>query len=444
MLRFLFIIRPNTESYAILASLHESHIAHNTVTSSFDADIDLEICAVQESGLAMTPNTLMPQEATQPPPRTPEPAPPGAAAGDAQPSATTTPAAAATSKKTRRAKAQKSNAQPVKSQQVELQPATAAGATAYGASNDPAMNTPTPNPETSSQAQIDAEIAARKRQEIGLSPRRKTAQNEVLRPPMQSKGSGAKQLLLIGALSLVAVVLAWVLVSRFLAEYPTVAAVNDQFNRVIDGSVSSAIDSITTLSSDPSALLRTAGSLPIREEFTDEEGPLVRDFQPRRWSMGPVPDEGVYRIRMWPGVIAWSTLGVDPTPAYTLVTDMTIASETPWGFGGLMTRYSDPRNFLFAQIDGGGRYRVQMQRNGAWHTLQDWTEASVLRPAGDVNTLALEDNGVFAILYANGEAIYTTPDLDIPPGDAGVLAGSLDPSVAEVNFDRVEMTAPEY
>jgi hypothetical protein len=306
------------------------------------------------------------------------------------------------------------------------------------------MQNPPTEIDSQTQAQIDAEAAARKRQEIGLSPRRNTAQSEVLRPPAQSRGGGAMQWLAMIGLSIVALVLVWMIVSRFLADQPTVASLNDQFNQIIDLSVTTAATSLATLSTDPSALLRTPGSLPIREEFTTDEGPLVRDFQPRRWSMGPVPDEGVYRIRMWPGVIAWSTLGIEPVPAYTLLTEMTVSSETPWGYGGLMTRYSDPRNFLFAQIDGNGRYRVQMQKDGAWYTLQDWTEASVLQKAGLVNTVALEDNGVFAILYANGEAIYTTPELGIPAGDAGVLAGSLDPTVAEVNFERVEMTTPEY
>jgi hypothetical protein len=369
----------------------------------------------------MTPNTLMPQEANQ------------NAALESTALENTAPSLDATAVNTQTgAKGRKSGAK-----------GSPAPAPLSPVGTPPMQNPPT-EIDSQIQAQIDAEAAARKRQEIGLSPRRNTAQSEVLRPPAQSRGGGAMQWLAMIGLSIVALVLVWMIVSRFLADQPTVASLNDQFNQMIDRSVTTAATSLATLSTDPSALLRTPGSLPIREEFTTDEGPLVRDFQPRRWSMGPVPDEGVYRIRMWPGVIAWSTLGIEPVPAYTLLTEMTVSSETPWGYGGLMTRYSDPRNFLFAQIDGNGRYRVQMQKDGAWYTLQDWTEASVLQKAGLVNTVALEDNGVFAILYANGEAIYTTPELGIPAGDAGVLAGSLDPTVAEVNFERVEMTTPEY
>jgi hypothetical protein len=309
-------------------------------------------------------------------------------------------------------------------------------------SQDPAPTTPTPFPQ--SQSSIDAEIAARKRQEIGLSPRRATQQSEVQRPP--DKGAtrtSPLQWLLIGGLSLVALLLVYLIVVRFVGAPAPVTALQQSVEQTLSQSVDGALDSITSLSSDPASILRSAGSLPLRDDFSAESSSMVRDFQPRRWSMGAVPAEGVYRIRMWPGVIAWSTLGVTPETGYRLAARMTISNETPWGYGGLMTRYSDERNFLFAQVDGKGRYRFQVQQAGVWSTLQDWTEASPLQTAGLPNDLVLEDNGDFIILYANGEAIYTSPSLTIPSGDAGVLAGSLDPAVAEANFDWVEMAAIE-
>lgn len=291
-------------------------------------------------------------------------------------------------------------------------------------------------PFPQSQSVIDAEIAARKRQEIGLSPRRATQQSEVQRPPDKAgTHSSPLQWLTIGALSLVALLLVYLIVARFVgAPSPATS---------LQASVAGTINSISSLSSNPAAILGAVNALPVRDDFSDESSSLVRDFQPRRWSMGAVPSEGLYRIRMWPGVIAWSTLGVAPTTPYRLATRMTISNETPWGYGGLLSRYSDERNFLFAQIDGKGRYRFQVQQAGVWSTLQDWTEAAPLQTAGLPNDLVLEDNGDFAILYANGEAIYTSPSLGIPSGDAGVLAGSLDPAVAEANFDWVEISAIE-
>lgn len=396
----------------------------------------------------MTPNPLMPQEAAIPPdPQLPPDAVPqrGPDPAFAIPSSTTPKTAGkkllGPLRKPKRAEA--ATAQPAPRQSSaganRGQPTAAASAAATDSLSDVFPLSDPPR----SQAQIDAELAARKRQEIGLSPRRTTAQNEVLRPPAQRRRTSALQWLAMAGLAVVALILVWMITSRVFASQPTVASLNAQFNAMLDSSVRTASTTIAELSSDPAALLRPAGSLPIREEFNDETGPLVRDFQPRRWSMGPVAAEGIYRIRMWPGIIAWSTLGVNPVPAYTLTSEMTISDETPWGFGGLMARYSDPRNLLFAQIDGKGRYRVQMQENGVWSTLQDWTAASAIQNAGLPNTLSLVDNGAFAIFYVNGEPIYTTPNLAIPPGDAGVLAGSLDPSVAEANFERIEMSALE-
>ncbi len=309
-------------------------------------------------------------------------------------------------------------------------------------SQEPAPGATTPFPQ--SQSVVDTEIAARKRQEIGLSPRRSTQQSEVLRPPDKKNArTSPLQWLVIGVLSLVALALIYLVVVRFVGAPAPVAMLQESVGQTIAQRVDGALDSITSLSSDPSSLLRTAGTLPLRDEFSDDASVLVRDFQPRRWSMGAVASEGVYRIRMWPGVIAWSTLGVSPTTPYRLATRMTISNETPWGYGGVISRYSDERNFLFAQVDGKGRYRFQVQQAGVWSTLQDWTEAAPLQTAGLPNDLVLEDNGDFAILYANGEAIYTSPPIGIPAGDAGVLAGSLDPVVAEANFDWVEMTAIE-
>ncbi len=309
-------------------------------------------------------------------------------------------------------------------------------------SQDPAPGTSAPFPQ--SQSVIDAEIAARKRQEIGLSPRRATQQSEVQRPPDKTGAhSSPLQWLIIGALSLVALLLVYLIVARFVGAPAPVASLQASVGQTISQRVDGALNSISSLGSNPAALLGAVNSLPVRDDFSDESSSLVRDFQPRRWSMGAVPSEGVYRIRMWPGVIAWSTLGVAPTTPYRLATRMTVSNETPWGYGGLLSRYSDERNFLFAQVDGKGRYRFQMQQAGVWSTLQDWTEAAPLKTAGLPNDLVLEDNGDFAILYANGEAIYTSPSLGIPSGDAGVLAGSLDPAVAEANFDWVEISAIE-
>lgn len=281
------------------------------------------------------------------------------------------------------------------------------------------LRTPTQsrNAETSNaQSRVDADAAARKRQEIGLSPRRATAQDEILRPPVPTTWPISRRWLMIGG-----VAVALLLIVLFAAGR----------GRAVTRA-QSPVGAMTSL-------VRGASFLTMYDDFSAAGGPLVRDFQPRRWSMGAVPVEGVYRIRMWPGVIAWSTLGAGDASNFRLSTDVTILPETPWGYGGLIARFSDEDNFYLVQVDGAGRYRIQARQAGVWQTLQSWTASGVLRQAGASNHLEVVDSDQGLAVSANGAVIFTAPASTLPAGDAGVMAGSLDAAVAEANFDAIAL-----
>lgn len=265
-------------------------------------------------------------------------------------------------------------------------------------------------------SRVDTDAAARKRQEIGLSPRRATAQEAILRPPQQNAWAPSRRWLITGA-----AVCALLLVVLMAAGR----------GRAVTGAQSPA--------GAMTSLVRGASFLTIQDDFSTAGGPLVRDFQPRRWSMGAVPAEGVYRIRMWPGVIAWSTLGAGNASNFRLTTDVTVSPETPWGYGGLITRYSDDDNFYLVQVDGAGRFRIQARQAGAWQTLQNWTASSALQQAGAVNHLEVVDSDAGLTVSANGAVIFTVPPNELPAGDVGVMAGSLDAAVAEANFDAITL-----
>lgn len=265
-------------------------------------------------------------------------------------------------------------------------------------------------------SRVDTEVAARKRQEIGLSPRRATAQEAILRPPLQTRGAPSRRWLAAGAIALALLLLLVVAVGR-----------------------GHAGTNVQSPSGAMTSLVRGASFLSIRDDFAAANGPLVRDFQPRRWSMGAVPAEGVYRIRMWPGVIAWSTLGAGDAANFRLSTDVTVSTETPWGYGGLIARYSDDNNLYLVQVDGAGRFRIQVREAGAWQTLQDWMSSAVLLQAGQKNHLELVDSNDGLTVSANGAVIFTAPPSKLPAGDAGVVAGSLDAAVAEANFDLIAL-----
>lgn len=282
--------------------------------------------------------------------------------------------------------------------------------------------------------QVNTESAAYKRQAIGLSPHRETAHTVVERPPLAVDEPRWWQwflVLLIAAMLSVGVLLA----AAKLAGAPTNwIAVHLAIMNFLDGITDRDGESAVDSSVPGNAMTET-----ISDEFKLESSVLVRDFQPNRWTMGAIEDEGVYRIRMYPNVVAWSTLGLAGPQNYRFSTSMIISPETPWGYGGMLVRLGDEQNLALVLVDGQGRYRVQVQQNGRWATLRDWTVASSLAGAGMANELALEDAGDVVRVLANGEPIFQTRAITLAPGDVGVIAGSLEQSVAEVDFDWVKL-----
>lgn len=265
-------------------------------------------------------------------------------------------------------------------------------------------------------SQVDTESAARKRQEIGLSPRRATAQGVVARPPDTRPFAALQPWLWVTIVGLIALFTLALIVARLTSS------------------------DTTSLASLEARFSNAGANATLRNDFSTDEGPLVRDFKPSQWSMGTVREAGVYRIRMSPSVIAWSSVGAGNLDHYRFSSSLQVSQETPWGYAGLLGRYTNDRNLYLAEIDGKGRFRFQVQTDGAWTTLQDWTASNALRPAGEWNELVVVDSGSDVSIEANGEELFSTRAVWLPAGDAGVVAGSLQPAVAQADFDWIALT----
>lgn len=271
---------------------------------------------------------------------------------------------------------------------------------------------------------VDTEASARKRQEIGLSARRATARKLVIRPPEGAPGATrTQQGLAVAAVALVVLLTLGVVVTRAMGR--------------------TALGGVTTGTqlegATGSSTLAWAGDATIKEEFSDSNGPLVRDFQPDRWSMGVIEAQGVYRIRMLPGVIAWSTLGTGATSAFRFSTSVQIPPETPWGYAGIIGRFNPGGNVYLVQVDGEGRLRVQLLENGKLTTLQEWLQIPELEIAGHYNHLLVEDTGEAITVFANGVAVWATESIELAAGDVGVFGSTQTGDVAEANFDWVQL-----
>lgn len=269
---------------------------------------------------------------------------------------------------------------------------------------------------------VDTDDAARKRQEIGLSPRRTTARKMIIRPPAGTAGATRTQQGLAGGLvALVVLLTLGVVVTRAMG-----LAGGGQSGVALEGATGRST-------------LAWAGDATVKEEFLDTNGPLVRDLQPDRWSMGVIEEQGVYRIRVLPGVVAWSTLGTGAIPAFRFSTSMQIPTETAHGYGGIISRFSSGGNVVMVQVDGQGRLRVQVLEDGDLATLQDWLAIPELEPAGRYNHLLVEDTGEAITVFANGVAVWASEAVNLAPGDVGVFGASASGDVAEANFDWVQL-----
>lgn len=272
------------------------------------------------------------------------------------------------------------------------------------------------------QSALDTDQAARKRQAIGLSARRETANNQVLRPPSSHQESRVQQWILVFFMAMFAVITATLVVAQLIG-----APTDWQ-------SVRAAVASLWATPARGAVAV-----VPAQDDFSSEQSVLVRDFEYGRWSMGVEPESGVYHFRLQPGTVAWSTLGRDALANFWLATGVRISPDTPLGYGGILARYSDDQNLYMVQVDGTGRFRVQAQQEGRWATLQDWTGHAVLLPAGQFNELLIEDAGSVVRFYANDHLLFQIDAVSLPPGDAGVMAGSAEALITEVDFDWLEV-----
>ncbi len=162
----------------------------------------------------------------------------------------------------------------------------------------------------------------------------------------------------------------------------------------------------------------------VNENFTDQTRLLALNEQPERWWMNVVPAEGVYRLNVWPGQVAWSTLGVRPPAAFRLETALAIAPETADGYGGLLARYQDPNNFYAFMIDGQGQFQAQVHQKGSIEILQPWIRLDILNEAGQANLMMLEDNGASLQLFLNNVLVFAVLEPRLPAGKVGLLGGA--------------------
>lgn len=262
------------------------------------------------------------------------------------------------------------------------------------------------------EAHEDAKLLeerARKREAIGLSPKRPTAKIVVHSPPEARKGFSPILLVLLVTALLAIVWVTWRETNN--ANFPFAGG---------------------------SALPAADQRLIVRDEFREPQFALPV----RSNGASTLSYEGeFYQIRLdQPGELAWATLGQKELGAYKVETDLRLATqeEYAWGYGGVVVRYQNDDNFYLFVADNYGKFQVQLVENGAWRTVQPWTASGALSE-GRQNLLSVSDDGAALRFLINDAQVALAADPQLPTGDVGLIVGARSRGKAKGLFDWVAL-----
>lgn len=278
---------------------------------------------------------------------------------------------------------------------------------------------PTPAP-------AESERRAQKRTAIGLAPNRPTAQNAPRRPPRVNEAPGCLWWLVLLVAALIVVTL--LLTGARLIDSPTSWPQVRSLAAGWFGSPAQAVEG--------DAFRRL-----VADEFTHTDSVLPFADQPGNWSMGVVPNAGVYRLRIQPNRLGWSTVGIQQVGTFYAEVALTISEATPDGIAGLVVRYQPGNNAYLFAVNGRGEFQAQLLQTGAFQALTPWLPDMALNHAGTANVLAVEDDGEMLRFFVNGILFYEVAEPQLPAGDLGIFGTAPADSSTEVDVDWLHIYA---
>jgi hypothetical protein len=285
-----------------------------------------------------------------------------------------------------------------------------------------------------STARVVTDERARKRVALGLEPARPTAKETIQRPPSDDLPMWHWRWLafLVAALALATLLL----VVATLLNWPT----NWQDLRAYWRD--DALLSVTGETAGITVSYDLGEDSPYRRlmemDFSSAASGLDEEALALQYEIWTDSDAGYYRMRVWPGNLAWSVLGKNCLGPYRIETSAAIAADAPSAYVGLLGRFQNTENFYLFTVDGQGNYQALAQVEGEWQTLQPWTPSSAIQTAGRPNKLSLQDDGRTLNFLSNDTLLFGISDLALPAGNTGLVAGSRQ-QVAELLFDWLRL-----
>ncbi|MFN8466466.1 MAG: hypothetical protein U0X20_12995 [Caldilineaceae bacterium] len=285
----------------------------------------------------------------------------------------------------------------------------------------------------------NTDASARKRAEIGLAPERETAPEAVMRPPDES--SRTPHWLLVVCVGLLGVAVLLLLLGRIVNPNATLAELFG-FPASIQTGQTITVNTSSLKSTAAAYLAQLPGfRLWLTDDFAAPSKFVPAQAVPGQVNAAVMTDIGVYRMQVEPYQMGWTLFDLADLTSYHLETSANVSAETPGGAAGLIARFGGPGNFYLLTVDGAGTPTVQLWSEGQAVTLQ--AEQAVVKPAGQANRLAVEDDGARIRFYVNQALVSEIVDPQLPPGRPGLAAAAPSEEPATVDFDWIAIYQPE-
>jgi len=273
--------------------------------------------------------------------------------------------------------------------------------------------------EPPSSTRTDADAPINKRTSIGLSARRPTAPDAVQRPP---DAGGLSAWWLVFWLTMLTIAAIFLIAANVIRPNITLRDVAMWIGRVPKASVAT-----TTY---------------FQDAFDVDAGRLTAFAKPDAAAATVLPAQGVYRLDVWPGNLAWSRFHVDGVDALRVDAEATIDGQTPEAAVAMIGRFEDDANFYLFTVDGKGRFGALRYQNGAAAMLRPPTPLPAINPAGAPNRLTLEDRGTSLRFLGNGILLDVIPVEPTADARIGVGALATGDDIATVTFDSITVLQP--
>ncbi len=265
-----------------------------------------------------------------------------------------------------------------------------------------------------------AETPVNKRTSIGLSARRPTAPATVQRPPDAGGAWSAWWLVF------------WVIILVIAAGFLIAA-------RALPANT--PVGSLATGSGRPVQTTAKTAAL-FEDAFDADSGLLPARAEPGVAAAAVLPAEGVYRLDVWPGSLAWSRFQVEGVARLRVDAAAEIDAQTPDAAVALLGRFEDDANFFLFTVDGKGRFSTARYRNGGVTVLRPPTPLPAINPAGQPNRLTLEDSGTTLRFLGNGILLDVIPVEPVITARVGIGALATSDDIVTVNFDSITVQQP--